>query len=87
MPEAEQPPRRRGMDPPGRAATVERLVRAGVPRSRATSLLDIWAGRLLDPTELDMDPVFWTQGYAFALRQWQASSDPTRLGPSADEAR
>jgi hypothetical protein len=69
-----------------KAATIERLVADGVPRSMAEAWIASWESGIADVDDVRQDPRFWESGYIFAHRQWELGDKPSLpRDPSSDE--
>jgi hypothetical protein len=54
-----------------REATVERLVRAGLPRIMAEGWIDAWDESTIDLSDFRNAPDFWAVGYRFAEAEYE----------------
>jgi hypothetical protein len=69
-----------------KAATIERLVADGVPRSKAEAWIASWESGIADVDDVRQDPRFWESGYIFAHRQWElGDKPPSPRDPSSDD--
>jgi hypothetical protein len=59
-----------------RHATIQRLVRAGVPRRKADAWISAWDESTAPLRDFRRAADFWDQGYLFALEEHRRGNDP-----------
>jgi hypothetical protein len=59
-----------------RAAAVQRLVGAGVPRSKAEAWISAWDESTSPLRDFRQASDFWDQGFLFALEEHRRENDP-----------
>ena len=58
-----------------RVDTIDRLVRAGMPKAMADSWIDAWDVSTADLPDFRKAPDYWAVGYRFAQEEWKRASD------------
>jgi hypothetical protein len=60
----------------GRTAALDRLIRGGMPRAMAEAWIDAWDESTLELYDFRCAPDFWTQGFRYALEEYQRGYRP-----------
>ncbi len=59
-----------------RVATVDRLVRAGIPRGMAEAWIDTWDASTAELHDFRSASDFWAVGYRFAVEEYKRGYKP-----------
>jgi hypothetical protein len=59
-----------------KAATIERLVGDGIPRTTVEAWVESWEGGAADIHDLRRDLDFWENGYQYVRREYDAGHKP-----------
>ena len=60
----------------GRATAIDRLTRGGIPGAMAEAWIEAWDESTADLHDFRDAPDFWTQGYRYALEEYQRGYRP-----------
>jgi phosphohistidine phosphatase SixA len=60
----------------GRATAVDRVVRSGIPRAMAEAWIEAWDESTAELHDFRDAPDFWTQGFRYALEEYQRGYRP-----------
>ena len=57
-----------------RVDTIDRLVRAGMPKAMADAWIDAWDASTADLPDFRKAPDYWAVGYRFAQEEWKRAA-------------
>jgi hypothetical protein len=60
----------------GRAATIARLMKSGMPLAMAEAWIDAWDESTHDLVDFRLAPDFWAMGYEFAVEEYRRGYRP-----------
>jgi len=64
-----------------RVDTIDRLVRAGMPKAMADAWIDAWDASTADLPDFRRAPDYWAVGDRFAQEEWKRASDERDYQP------